>query len=98
MTADEFEVSDVPDAHRFEARLRGQRIGYSKYVIRDDAIALIHTEIDPSVEGQGYGSRLAKAVLDDVTGRDIRVVVHCPFIGAYVRRHPADYPGVELRG
>ena len=98
MTEDQLEVVDVPDAHRFEARLGSQRIGYSRYVTREGAIAIIHTEIDPSVEGKGYGSQLAKAVLDDVTARGIRVVVHCPFIAAYVRRHPDDYPDVELRG
>lgn len=98
MTADTLEVVDVPDAHRFEARLGSKRIGYSKYVTREGAIAVIHTEIDPSAEGQGYGSQLAKAVLDDVTARGVRVIVHCPFIAAYVRRHPDDYPDVELRG
>jgi predicted GNAT family acetyltransferase len=97
VTVDQLEVVDVPDAHRFEARLGTQRIGYSKYVTREDAIAIIHTEIDPSVEGKGYGSQLAKGVLDDVTARGIRVVVHCPFIAAYVRRHAAEYPDVELR-
>ena len=98
MTGDELSVVDVPDARRFEARLGSQRIGYTKYVIREDAIAVIHTEIDPSFEGKGYGSQLAKAVLNDVTARGVRVIVHCPFIAAYVRRHPDDYSGVELRG
>ena len=98
MTTDELVVVDVPEAHRFEARLGSERIGYSKYVTRENAIAIIHTEVNPSVEGQGYGSQLAKGVLDDVTARGIRVIVHCPFIAAYVRRHPDDYPDVELRG
>ena len=56
----------------------------------------LHTEVDPDFEGKGFGSKLAAAVLADVTGRELRVIVRCPFISAYVRRHRADYPGIEL--
>ena len=42
-------------------------------------------------------SRLAAAVLGDVIGQDLGVVVRCPFVAAYVRGHAAEYPMVELR-
>ena len=95
-TMDELRVVDVPEHRRFEARLGSQTIGFTRYAERDGRIALLHTEIDPSVEGQGYGSKLASGVLDAVTSRGLEVVVHCPFIGAYVRRHTADYPTIDL--
>ena len=96
MTSDELAVVDVPEQRRFEARLGSQTIGFTRYAERDGRIALLHTEIDPSVEGQGYGSKLASGVLDAVLARGLEVVVHCPFIGAYVRRHAAEYPGIDL--
>src|SRR5262245_1012370 len=94
--ADDFQVVDVPETRRYEARLRGEKIGFSRYAIRDGTIAILHTEVDPSVEGKGYGSRLARSVLDDATSRGLAVHVMCPFIAAYVRRHAADYPSVQL--
>jgi predicted GNAT family acetyltransferase len=69
---------------------------FSQYRQGDGTIELLHTEVDPDFEGKGFGSKLAAAVLADVTGRELRVVVLCPFISAYVRRHRADYPGIEL--
>ena len=92
----EIDVVDVPEKRRFEARLGTKTIGFTRYAQHDDRIQLLHTEIDPSVEGKGFGSQLAVGVLSDVTSRGLSVVVRCPFIGAYVRRHRAEYPEVEL--
>ncbi len=93
---DELLVLDVPERRRFEARLGARLAGFSQYRQGDGTIELLHTEIDPDFEGKGFGSKLAAAVLADVTGRELRVIVRCPFISAYVRRHRADYPGIEL--
>lgn len=98
MTSPEaLEVVDVPERHRFEARIGSKLIGISQYEIRDRVIALLHTEIDADQEGKGYGSQLARAVLADVRARDVSVVVRCPFLAAFVRRHQAEYPDIDLR-
>jgi predicted GNAT family acetyltransferase len=96
-TREAFAVVDVPEQRRFEARLGSRTIGFTQYASRDDMIMLLHTEIDPSVEGQGFGSRLAAGILADVTSRPLSVVVRCPFIAAYVERHADQYPTVEVR-
>jgi uncharacterized protein len=93
----DFAVVDVPEKRRFEARLGPDTIGFTQYGMRDGMIALLHTEIDPSVEGRGFGSRLASGILADVTSRDLAVIVRCPFIAAYVERHVDEYPTVEVR-
>jgi len=94
---DELDVVDVPEQRRYEVRSGSRVVGHTRYALQGASIALLHTEVDPSEEGKGVGSRLAAAVLADVTSRGLSVVVRCPFIGAFVRRHPQDYPGVELR-
>jgi uncharacterized protein len=96
-TPAEFAVIDVPEKRRFEARLGAETIGFTQYGKREDLIVLLHTEIDPSVEGRGFGSRLAAGILADVTARELSVVVRCPFIAAYVERHADAYPTVEVR-
>jgi predicted GNAT family acetyltransferase len=94
---DALEVVDVPERSRFEARLGSELVGISQYEIRDRVIALLHTEIDADQEGKGLGSQLARAVLADVRARDLSVIVRCPFLAAYVRRHQAEYPDIDLR-
>jgi predicted GNAT family acetyltransferase len=49
---------------------------------------LVHTEVAPSAEGAGVGSRLVRGALDDVRARGLRVAPLCPFVREYIRRHP----------
>jgi len=49
---------------------------------------LVHTDVATSVEGSGVGSALVAGALDDIRARGLRVVPVCPFVAAYVRRHP----------
>jgi len=94
--SNELQIVDVPERRRFEARLGARLAGFSQYRQGDGTIELLHTEVDPDFEGQGFGSKLAAAVLADVVARGQRVIVLCPFISAYVRRHRADYPAIAL--
>jgi predicted GNAT family acetyltransferase len=96
-TVEELEIVDVPEQRRYEVRVRSRVVGHTRYALQGGSIALLHTEIDPSMEGKGVGSRLAAAALAESTSRGLSVVVRCPFIAAYVRRHLQDYPDVELR-
>jgi len=39
---------------------------------------LVHTEVAPSAEGKGVGSRLVAGALDDIRARGLRVVPLAP--------------------
>jgi predicted GNAT family acetyltransferase len=63
---------------------------------------MYHTEVEPEYAGQGLGDELAREALDDVRRRGLILVPLCPFIAAYIRRHPSDYldlvaPGLRAR-
>jgi predicted GNAT family acetyltransferase/glutaredoxin len=81
-------VADVPEANRYELRLEGRLIGLAAYRHRNGRIAFTHTEVDPSCEGRGFGSRLVAAALDDARRQGLAVVPLCPFISYFVQRHP----------
>jgi predicted GNAT family acetyltransferase len=49
---------------------------------------LIHTEVVPAAEGTGVGSQLVAATLEDLRSRGLSIVAICPFVRAYIRRHP----------
>jgi len=84
------DVHDHPSRMRYEITHDGELGGYALYSRRGDHVVFTHTEIDPKAEGHGLGGRLAKAALDDVRSRGLRVIAECPFIASYVERHP-DY-------
>ncbi|HEX3297149.1 MAG TPA: GNAT family N-acetyltransferase [Nocardioides sp.] len=89
MSAD-VEVRDNPEQRRFEAYVDGRLAGFSAYDLTDDSITIMHTEVDDAFEGQGVGSELARQMLDLIRADgDLSVTVLCPFVNAWLRRHPA---------
>jgi predicted GNAT family acetyltransferase len=84
------EVRDNPERERYELLLEGAVAGFAEYRDREGRRIFVHTVVDPAHGGRGLGSRLAKAVLDDALARDMRIVPRCPFIRAWLERHP-DY-------
>lgn len=84
-------VTDVPEQNRYEATDEdGKRYGHVEYVRTEGKITFTHTEVDPEAEGQGIGSTLARAVLDQARADGVGVVPQCPFIKGWIDRHP-DY-------
>lgn len=73
---------------RFVLTVDGETAGFAEFRHRDGQWIFTHTEIDPSREGQGLGSVLARAALDHVVGTGERVVPLCPFIRSWIERHP----------
>jgi uncharacterized protein len=82
------EIVDSPDKSRYELRLDGKLIGIAAYRRRLSRISFTHTEVDESCTGRGFGSRLAKAALDDARRTGLRVLPLCPFIAHYIDTHP----------
>lgn len=80
-------VRDNVDASRFEIAVDGQ-IAFLLYERKADAIVLVHTEVPASLSGRGLGSALAKFAIDDAHRHGLRIVAVCPFVRAYLRRHP----------
>ena len=84
-------VADNPAEHRYEARIDGELAGFAAYRFKGDHIVFTHTEVDDAFAGQGVGGALARGALDDVRARAEKdVVALCPFISAWIARHP-DY-------
>jgi uncharacterized protein len=87
-TSVELTVADNADKKRYEARYGSEVVGFLTYHERPGRMTLIHTEVDAEFEGEGVGSRLVSGALDDIRRRGLTVVPICPFVSAYIRRHP----------
>jgi predicted GNAT family acetyltransferase len=82
-------VHDAGD--RYEARSAdGALLGATYYDVVDGRVVFTHTEVDPAHEGQGIAGALVEAALDSVRASGRAVVALCPYVKAWIRRHP-DY-------
>jgi hypothetical protein len=80
-------VRDNTARSRFELEADGVTV-FMNYRITGDVISLDHTETPVAARGRGLASRLTQGVLDDVRSRGLEIVPRCPFVRAYVERHP----------
>jgi predicted GNAT family acetyltransferase len=58
----------------------------------DDVLDLQHTEVPPSGEGRGIGDALVRAALAYAREQRMRVMATCPYVQAWLRRHPEERP------
>jgi predicted GNAT family acetyltransferase len=96
---DHIEIVHVPERHRYELRDGGKRIGMTLYRVQDDGqvFAFDHTEVDEGYSGLGLAGRLVTFALDDVRAQGLRIRPYCPYVRAFVRRHP-DYQDLVAEG
>lgn len=81
-------VKNNAHRHRFELDTDGKLSVVDYQTIDDETLALVHTEVDESLEGQGVGSHLVEGVLQYVEQNNLKIVSTCPFISTYIKRHP----------
>jgi predicted GNAT family acetyltransferase len=83
------EIVNNRTKHRFELEVDGH-IAASYYEIAGPVITFVHTEVPPELGGKGIGSKLIGGALDQVRSEGLKVIARCPFVKAYIEKHP-DY-------
>lgn len=83
------DVRNNPAESRYELATE-KGIAFSAYRRHDDVVIFTHTIVPKPLEGQGIGSRLIAGALADVRAQGVRIVSRCPFVSAYLQRHPED--------
>jgi predicted GNAT family acetyltransferase len=80
-------VRDNAERQRFEAVVDGH-VASLAYERRPDEIVFLHTEVPEALRGRGIANQLAKAGLEAARAAHLRFVVYCPFVRAYLDKHP----------
>jgi predicted GNAT family acetyltransferase len=93
----DFSIRDNPEKKRFELTDNGHT-AFVDYIKLKDRIIYTHTEVPPELEGNGYGSALARYVLDHAREQGLSVQPLCPFIASYMRRHREQYEDLLAKG
>jgi predicted GNAT family acetyltransferase len=74
-------------ASRFEAAFDG-RLAVCAYRRVGDLLHLTHTEVPPSLQGQGIAAELVRETLAWARREGLHVRPLCSYVAAYMRRHP----------
>ena len=80
-------VRDNTQRHRFELDADGH-IAFSEYKRADGVLTVMHTEVPAALGGKGVGSALVRGLLDIARAQGLKVVPKCPFVAAYIDKHP----------
>jgi len=97
MTSDErLDIVDNVERSRYEIATEAGT-AFLAYRRSERAIALVHTEVPEALRGRNLANLLARYALDGARRDGLRVVVRCPFVSTFIRRHPeyGDLPGAE---
>lgn len=81
------EVRHNEAAHRFEVPL-GNDFAVLEYALEGKQIIFLHTGVPEAYEGKGIASQLVKTGLDYARSAGLTVVARCPYVKAYLERHP----------
>ena len=77
-----------PDGSRFVAECDAQ-VAELRYAERDAAtLEFHHTFVPPAFRGRGVAGALTAGALDWARASGRRVRPSCPYVAAYLRRHP----------
>ena len=85
-------VQHEPSRSRFVVALPDGDAELIYAMFATDVINLEHTEVPASGKGQGVGDALVRAALAYARERGFRVMATCPYVQAWLRRHPDERP------
>ena len=80
-------VRDNTERHRFELDADGH-IAFSEYKRAGGLLTIMHTEVPKEFGGKGIGSALVRGLLDIARAQGLKVKPVCPFVKAYMDKHP----------
>jgi predicted GNAT family acetyltransferase len=89
MTGETVGVRHDPERRRFEIE-GAAGTAVLTYDRAGQIVVFTHTLVPKALEGHGLGSRLARAGLDWARANGLKVVPQCPFVAAYIERHPEE--------
>lgn len=86
----EVRVVHQPEQRRYAVTVGGELAGFTEYLPRDagQRLLFVHTETFSQFAGQGLASRLVSEALAEVRAAGKRIVPLCPYVAAWLRKHP----------
>jgi hypothetical protein len=86
----EVTVRNDAESGSYVAILDGEVVGTIVYESEEHGSRIVfrHTIVEPDHRGQGIGSTLVRAALDDVRAGGLRLTNYCGFVAEFLVAHP----------
>lgn len=82
-----YTITNNEKEHRFETLVDGE-LAILEYRFYKGDIAMMHTFVPEKLGSKGVASALAKFALEHAKTNKLPVMVYCPFVGAFLKKHP----------
>ena len=92
----DYKLIDNTEGKQYEYHIDGA-LAKIEYIKAKNKIYLTHTEVPKELEGKGVASSLVKQVLEDIETKELTLIPMCPFVAAYIKRHP-EWKKLVLKG
>ena len=80
-------ITDNTNELRFETPVE-TGIAFISYRWEHGKLALMHTEVPEAAEGKGIAGELVKFAFEQAKQQQRKVLIFCPYISVYLKRHP----------
>jgi len=84
----EYEIVLDEPKNRFELVVDEHMARINYVMLSPTSIIFTHTVVPFALKGQGIASYMARYVLDYARENNLNVIPQCPFVRAYIERHP----------
>ncbi len=84
------DVRESADGRRFELWEDGQLAGHADTTVTGSLMSVPYTQVVPARRGRGLADVLVREVLDTARARGQQLLPQCPYVSAWIARHP-DY-------
>ena len=82
------EVVNNKKQFQFQVTLPDGEVAVLQYRWLKGSMVLMHTLVPASGRGKGVGAVLVKYVLDYARSHHLKIIIYCPFVEQYVKKHP----------
>jgi predicted GNAT family acetyltransferase len=82
------EVRNNTALHRFQLDVGDGQMAVAYYQLAPGMITFTHTEVPRQLWGHGIGSKVVRGALEYARAQSLKVVIKCPFVSAYIAKHP----------
>jgi hypothetical protein len=92
---DGYRIVNEPDEGKFFVVTEsGERLGEMEYVLKDGLITVLHTNLEPVLQGTGMGQKLVDFIADYARENNFKVNASCFYARKVLAKHADKYADI----